>query len=114
MQRGMMPHPVPVAAALPDVAVMHEAVDQRRRHHLIAEDLAPFLEALVRGQHRRGVLVATRHELEEEHRPGPIDRQVVDLVDDEERAKAERLHAVEQPARLARLLERGYEIAKLS
>src|SRR5512134_1017975 len=46
------PHPIAVAADVDQGAMMQDAVDERRRHHVIAEHLAPFLEALVRGQHR--------------------------------------------------------------
>ena len=55
------------------MAVVHESVDQRGRHDLIAEDLAPLLEAFVAGENRRCLLVATGEELEEEQamsRPG--------------------------------------------
>jgi hypothetical protein len=47
MQLGMMPHPVAVAADVDDVTVMDEPVDQGAGHDLVAEDLAPLLEALV-------------------------------------------------------------------
>jgi hypothetical protein len=46
-----------------------QAIDQGRRHDVVAEDLAPVLEALVRGQYRRGVIVPTGHELEESTTP---------------------------------------------
>ena len=42
-------------------------------------------------EHRRGVLVAPGHELKEEHGAGAADRQIADLVDDEERGEDERL-----------------------
>lgn len=44
----MRPHPVFVAADGDDVAVVEQSLDERRRHHLVAERAAPFLEALVR------------------------------------------------------------------
>ena len=88
---GVLPHPVAVAADGDEVAVVYEAIDKGSRHNLIAEDLAPFLKALIRGEHGRGVLLAPRHELEEEHRAGAADRQIADLVDDEERRMREHL-----------------------
>src|SRR6185437_2761365 len=112
MQLRVMPHSVAVAADVDDVTMMDEPVDQCRRHHLVAKDLPPFLKALVRGEYRRGVLVAATHELEEEHGPGVADREIADLVDDEQRGKAECLHPVQESARLTRLLERGDEIAQ--
>ena len=85
MQVSVVPHPKAVAPDVDDVTVMDEPVDQRRRHHVVAEDLAPFLEALVRGQHGGCVFVATGHELKEEHRPRASDGEVADLIDDQQR-----------------------------
>jgi hypothetical protein len=39
------------------------------------------------------VLVAARHQLKEEHRAGPTDRQIADLVDDQERGMRQDLEA---------------------
>lgn len=81
---------VAVAPDRHDVAVVQDPVDQRRRHRLIAEDVAPLadvpsaLKALVARHHRRGPLVAPGHQLEEEHGPARADRQVADLVDDQQ------------------------------
>ena len=69
---GVLPHAVAVAADRHDVTVMDEPIDQRGGHDLVAKDLAPFFKAFVGRQHGRGVLVATRHQLKEEHRAGPI------------------------------------------
>ena len=41
----MAAHPVSVAADVDDVAVVREAVDERRGHDLVAEHAAPLLEA---------------------------------------------------------------------
>jgi hypothetical protein len=71
MQVLVMPHAVAVAANVHDVAVMDEAIDQRGGHHLIAEDLAPLREALVRGEHGTRPLIASGHELKEQHGAGP-------------------------------------------
>lgn len=43
----VLAEPVAVAADIDDVAMMDEPIDQRRRHDLITEDLAPLFEALV-------------------------------------------------------------------
>jgi hypothetical protein len=48
--------------------------------------------------------------LKEEHRARPADREIADLIDEEERRKDERLHPVQQAAGKLRLLERGDEI----
>ena len=79
------PQPVAVAADVDDVAAVEQPVEQRGRHDLVVEDLAPALEALVRGEHSRGVLVAPVDELEEEDGAAAGDREVADLVDDQER-----------------------------
>ena len=47
-------------------SVMDEAVDERGGHDVVAEHVAPLLEAFVRGENSRGVLVAAIDELEEE------------------------------------------------
>ena len=67
---GVLAHAVAVAADVDDVAVVKQAVDERGCHDFIAEDLAPFLEALVAGEHGGSMLVAAAHELEEVHRSG--------------------------------------------
>src|SRR5947208_3362028 len=64
---GVMSHPIAVAPDVDDVAVMDKAVDQRTRHDVVTEDLAPLLEALVRREHGGGMLVAATHELKEVH-----------------------------------------------
>ena len=55
---------------------MEQPVQQGGGHDLVAEDPAPFLEALVRGRHGRGVAVAPVDELEEEDRATLRDRQL--------------------------------------
>ena len=42
----MFAHPVALAPSVDDVTVVQEPVDQRRRHDLVDEDLAPVLEGL--------------------------------------------------------------------
>ena len=44
----VMTHPIAVPADVDDVAVMHEPIEERRRHDFIAEeDVTPFGEALI-------------------------------------------------------------------
>ena len=90
-----------------DVAPMEKPVQERGGHDLVAEDPAPLLEALVRRQHRGGVAVASVDELEEEHRAALGDRQVADLVDDQECRVGQRFEPSVEPARSLGLLERG-------
>ena len=84
MQLTVLAHAIAVATDVHQVAMMQHAIDERRRHDLISEHLAPFLEALVRGQHGGSGLVAAVHELEEQDGANVIDGQVSDLVDHQE------------------------------
>lgn len=84
LELGVLANAIAVAADRDQMTVMHEAIDERRRPDFVAEDLALFFEALVRRQDRPGAFVATRHQLEEEHGAGASDREVADLVDDEQ------------------------------
>ena len=54
----VLPHPVAVAADVDDVAVVQQPLDEGRGHDLVAEHGAPFLEALVGGEHGGGTFVA--------------------------------------------------------
>src|SRR5690606_31675491 len=59
-----------------------------------------------------GGLVAPGHELEEEHGAGAADRQVADLIDDEDRRVREHLEALLELARGLGLLEARDEIGE--
>ena len=48
----MFAHPIAVPADVDEVTVMEDAIDEGRGHHVIAQDLSPFLEAFVGGQDR--------------------------------------------------------------
>lgn len=48
----MVAHPVGVAADVDDVAVVEHPVDESGSHDLVSENLSPFVEWLVRGEHR--------------------------------------------------------------
>lgn len=84
----MSAHSIAVTADVDDVTMVEEPVNQRRRHDVVAKDVAPLLEALVAGEHGGGVLVATAHQLKEMHGAGSRDWQVADLVDHEQRGGA--------------------------
>ena len=64
--------------------MVDEPVDQRRGDHLIAEDLAPSLEAAVGGDDDRAALIAAGDEREEQVGGLALEGQVTDLVDDDE------------------------------
>ena len=64
----VLAHSVAVAADVDDVAVVQQPVDERGGHDFVAEHGARLLEALVRGEHGGGLLVAGVDELDEQHR----------------------------------------------
>ena len=76
----------PVALALEGDhgGVVDEPVDQGGGDHRVAEDLAPLLEAAVRGDDDRAAFVAARDEREEQVGGLAFERQVADLVDDQQ------------------------------
>ena len=63
---------------------MDEPVDQRRSDHLIAEDLSPGLEAAVGGDDDRASLIAAGDKGEQQVGGLALQRQVADLVVDQE------------------------------
>ena len=67
---------------------MDEAVDHRRGHGLVTEDSAPAAEGQVAGEDQLGVFVAAGDELEEQVRGVLLERDVADLVDDQEAVAA--------------------------
>src|SRR3954452_15846079 len=67
-----------------DVAVVQQPVEDRGGEHVVAEDLAPFGEALVAGDDRAAAFVAAADQLEDHVRLGARERQVADLVDDKD------------------------------
>ena len=109
---GVLAHPVAAAADVDDMAVMQQAIDERSGHDLVAQDLAPLLEAFIGGQHSGCALIAPVDELEEEHGAGLADRQVADLVDDQERRTGEDLEAASQLAGGLGFFERGDEVGR--
>ena len=108
----MLPEAVAVPPNVDDVAMMDEPVDQGRRHHVVPEDLAPLLEPFVAREDGRRVFVAPGEQLEEQHGPGPRDREIADLVNDHQTRKDERPEAVREPAAALRLFERVGQISE--
>ena len=106
----MASHPVAVAADVDDVVAVEQTVQQGGGHDLVVQDLAPALEALVRGEHRRGVLVVPVDELEEEDGAAASDREVADLVDDQKRRVGQGLQALVETSGGLSLLERVDQI----
>jgi hypothetical protein len=55
------------------------------------------------------VLVPSREQLEEEHRPGPRDRQIPDLVDDHETGEDQGAQSMREATSALRFFERVEE-----
>lgn len=66
------------------MGVVDEAVDEGGSDHLVAEDLAPGLEASIGGDDDRAAFVAAGDEREEQVGGLAFEGQVADLVDDEQ------------------------------
>ena len=58
-----------------------QTVQDRRSQHLIAEDLAPVDEALVGGEDKAGLLIASLNEPEQQTGILPGQGQVAHLID---------------------------------
>src|SRR5215204_4154674 len=67
-----------------DVGVVDEPVDEGGGDHGVAEDLAPGLKAAVAGDDDRAAFVAARDQREEQVRRLALEREVADLVDDQQ------------------------------
>ena len=89
---------VGVAAQVDDFGVVDEAVDHRGSDDVVAEDLAPASEGLVAGDDEGGSFVAGGDELEEQVRGLGFERDVADLVDDQQRVASEAAQLVLQAA----------------
>ncbi len=107
----VLPQSVAVAPDVHDVAVMHEAVNERGSHDFIVEDFAQFFNALVTGEDGGRVFVAPGHQLEEEHGAGLGDREVADLVDHHQRGEDERAKPMGEAAGGLRFFE-GVELIR--
>ena len=107
---GVLTEPIARAFDLDDDGVVEQPIEQRGGDDGIAEDLAPFGEAAVRGEDHGALLVAGVDELEEQIAAAGNDRQVADLVDDEQREAAEEADLLAQGALALGLGERADEI----
>jgi hypothetical protein len=76
--------PIGTAFDIDRRGVMQDTVQDGRGDHRIAEDLVPLGEAPVRSHDQGALLIAAGDELEEQMRAVAIDRDVADLVDDQE------------------------------
>ena len=99
---GVLAQAIARALDLDDDGVVKQPVEQRGGDDGIAEDLAPFGKAAVGGEDHGALLVAGVDELEEQIAAAGDDRQVADLVDDEQREAAEEADLLAQSCPRAR------------
>ena len=71
-------------AGLDDVAVVRKAVEQRRGHLRVAEHGRPFAEVQVGRDHHAGVFVELAQQVEQQGPAGLAERQVAELVEDDQ------------------------------
>ncbi|SER23345.1 hypothetical protein SAMN05518866_10734 [Sphingobium sp. YR768] len=81
----MSPEAITRAIDLDDDGVMQQAVEQRGGDDGAAEDFTPFGKASVRGEDHRPFFIARIDQLEEQIATTGYDREVTDLVDDQQR-----------------------------
>ena len=87
---------------LEDDRVVQKPIEQRGGDDGIAKDFAPFRKAAVRGEDHGALFVAGVDELEEQIAAAWSDRQIADLVDDQQREAAEVTNLLPQrPSRSA-------------
>lgn len=82
--------------------MVHDAVDDRGGHVAVSEHLAPPSELQVRGEHHAPLLVGIRDDLEQEPGPVDVDRQVAQLVDDQQPGAAYRAQFRVEPVLVPR------------
>jgi hypothetical protein len=81
--------PVGIAFEGDHLGVVHETVDHRRGDDLVTEHLSPPAERLVAGHDQARPLIPGRYQLEEQVGGLGLERDVADLVDDQDGVTAE-------------------------
>ena len=89
--------PVTFALDVDGDRVMKNPIQDRRGDDGVAEHFAPTGERLVRRQDHRTLLVPPGDQLEEQVRPMSVDRDVTDLVDDQQLGLAVQFESFLEP-----------------
>src|SRR5204862_7556673 len=103
--RAALAQPVALAFERDHGCVVDEPVDQGGGDHGVAEDLAPLLEAAVAGDGDRAAFVAARDQGEEQVGGLAFEREVADLVDDEQVVALEAAQLLLELVAILRLLQ---------
>ena len=97
---------------LDDDRMVEKAIEKRGGDDGIAEDVTPFGEAAIGGEDHGALLVSGVDELEEEIAATGNDRQVADLVDDQEGCSAEIAQALPELTFPLRGSQRGDDVGE--
>lgn len=108
----MLTHSVTGALDLDDNGVVQQSVEQRSGDYGIAEDLAPFGEAAIGGEDHGALFVAGVDQLEEQVGAARCDRQVTDLIDDQQRCAGKKPDLLPERAFALGFGELGDEIGQ--
>ena len=100
------------ALDLDDNGMVKQAVQQRGGDNGAAKDIAPFGKAAVRGQNHRTALVAGIDQLKEQVTTSGDDRQVADLINDQQLGPAQKAQTFAQGALPLRLGERTDDVGQ--
>ena len=87
---GVLTESITGAFDLDDNGVVEQPIKECGSDNRIAEDLAPFCEAAVRGEDHGSFFVSCIDELEEQIAAAGNDWQVADFVDDKQREAAKK------------------------
>jgi hypothetical protein len=93
-----------------DLGMVHDPVDHRCGDDLVTEDVAPTGERQVGGQDQRGVFVAAGDQLEEQVRGVLFERDISDLVDDEQTDAPQFGQFSRKPASIVGGFESGHPV----
>ena len=93
----LLAEPIALSFDVDGARMVEQAIQNGRRDDRIAKDLAPGAQALIARQDDGTPFIATGDELEEQVRPLPINRDIADLINDEEVGLGEEPELVLQP-----------------
>jgi hypothetical protein len=89
---------------------MRQPIQQRRRHPLALKNLHPVAESQVAGYQQAGSLITVREDLEQQFSPPAGERQVTQLITDQQVSLVELRQQALQLVLLLRLLQTGNQI----
>ena len=92
--------------------MMGQPVQQGRGHAFALEDLAPLAERQVAREQQAGPLIAIREDLEQQLRPGPAERQVAQLIADQQVQSVELAQEAIELVLLLGLLQAGHQVRR--